>query len=112
MVEARKVGAVAKFERDRVGDGWEGHALLPAFEGEEDKIFVLANGSADSAAELVLIALAAACGHDVVLPRVGVEDGVPPKIEQRTVPAVRSRPDDRIDVPATGAARLRVIVVN
>src|SRR5206468_6438688 len=90
----------------------EGHTLLPAFEGEEDKILVLANGSSNRAAKLVLNPLAAACGHDVVLPRVGVEHGVPPKIEQGTVPAVRSGSDDRVDVPAAGAAILRVISVH
>jgi len=44
----------------------EGNALLPAFEGEEDKILFLRMGPSNSAAELMLKRFAAACGHDVV----------------------------------------------
>src|SRR5260370_36465879 len=106
------MAARARLRRRGGGRGWEGSGLLPSFEGEEQEVLVLPNGPAGGTAELVLIALAAPRGDDVVLTRVRVEDGVSPKVEQRAMPVIGSGSDDRIDVPAAGAAVIGVISVH
>ena len=105
-----EVLAVAHIERNRVLPGaGEGDDFLPAFIADEDKVLVLTDGSAEDAAELVLLVVAFGGAGHIVAEVVGIQFGVAKVIVDVAVPVVAAPLDHGVDHAAGLVAVLRVV---